>query len=68
MNGDEPLITIASITALVVAVLGLLVAFGVTINDQQQKAILAFFAVVAPWVVAVIGRRHVTPNSKLPPQ
>ena len=61
----EPLVTVAGVTAGVTAVLGLLVAFGVPITQEQQVAILAVVAVVAPIVVAVIGRRFVTPNANV---
>lgn len=61
----EPLITVAGVTAGVTATLGLLVAFGVPITQEQQVAILAVVAVVAPMVVAVIGRRFVTANANV---
>ena len=62
---NEPLITIATITAGGTAVLGLLVAFGVPITEGQQVAILGVVAVVAPVVVALIGRGLVTPNGRV---
>jgi hypothetical protein len=59
---------LAALTALVPAVLGLLVAFGVDLSDAQQQAILALTAAVtglvgtgAPIVAAVFARREVTP-------
>jgi ABC-type spermidine/putrescine transport system permease subunit II len=58
---NEPLLTVASITALVTTVLGLLVAFGVHLTGDQEKAILGIAAVVAPLVVGFIARRKVTP-------
>ena len=61
----EPVVTIASITAAVAALIALLTAFGVPLSDDQQKAILALVAVAAPLVAAVLARRHVTPESKL---
>ena len=57
----EPLITRASLTALVAAVLTLLVTFGVGLSGEQQAAILGVVAVVAPLVVAAISRHRVTP-------
>lgn len=57
----EPLVTIASITGIVAAVLGLLVAFGVPLTDDQEKALLGLAAVVAPFIVAYFGRKRVTP-------
>lgn len=58
---SEPVVTVASITAAVAALIGVLVAFGVPLTDDQQKALLALVAVVAPLVAAVIARRKVTP-------
>lgn len=55
----EPLVTVGSITAGVTALLGLVVAFGLPISAEQQAAILGVVAVVAPLVVAVVGRRLV---------
>lgn len=60
-TGNEPLVTVASVTALVAAVVGVLVAFGVPLDDAQEKALLGLAAVVAPFVVAYFGRKRVTP-------
>lgn len=60
----EPLVTVATITALVAAVLGLLVSFGIDLTKDQQNAILAVAAVVAPLVVAAFARGKVTPVGK----
>jgi hypothetical protein len=57
----EPLVTAATITALVTALIGLLVAFGVDLTDDQQTAVLGVVAVVAPLVVALFTRSKVTP-------
>lgn len=62
---NEPLITVASITAGVTALLALLVAFNVPVTPEQQVAILGVVAVAAPIVVAVIGRSLVTPNANV---
>lgn len=59
---NEPLVTLASITAGATALLGLLVAFGVPLTEGQQVAVLAVVAVAAPFVVALAGRGQVTPN------
>ena len=61
----EPLVTTASVTALVAALVGLLVAFNVPLTDDQQKAILAAAAVVAPIVVGLVARGRVTPNGSV---
>jgi hypothetical protein len=52
----EPLITVGTITAVVTAVLALVVAFGAPVSDTTQAAILAAVAVLAPIVVALVGR------------
>ena len=61
----EPLVTLASITAGATALLGLLVAFGVPLTEEQQVAVLAVVAVAAPFVVALAGRGKVTPNASV---
>ncbi|MEU7617174.1 hypothetical protein AB0B27_13920 [Micromonospora rifamycinica] len=55
----EPLLTVGSLTALVTAVLALVVAFGLPVSDAQQTAILGVVAVVAPLVVMAVGRGRV---------
>lgn len=57
----EPVVTVATITAVAAAVIAVAVAFGAPITDDQQKAILAFVGVAAPLVAGIIARRHVTP-------
>lgn len=57
----EPLLTVASLTAAATALIGLLVAFGVDLTGDQQTAILAVVAVVAPVVVGLVARGKVTP-------
>jgi len=61
MFSFEPLRKAGGVTALVTAVLGVLVAFGLPLSEDQQKAILALAAVVGPMVVAEVGRRKVSP-------
>jgi hypothetical protein len=58
---NEPVLTIASITALATAVVTLLVAFGLPLTQDQQQAVLGFVAVVAPLVAAYFARKRVTP-------
>lgn len=55
----EPLISVGGLTAGAVALLALLVSFGVDLSDEQTTAILAAVAVVAPLLVALIGRTKV---------
>ena len=62
---NEPLLTVASITAIVAAVVGALVAFGVPLSEDQQTALLGLAAVVAPFVVVYFARPKVTPNAKV---
>lgn len=54
---NEPIVTVATITAGVAALIGLLVSFGLPITSDQQTAILAFIGIVAPFVVAFIARK-----------
>lgn len=57
----EPVVTVASITAAVAAALALVVAFGLPLTEDQQKAILGAAAVLAPMVAAYFARKRVTP-------
>lgn len=58
---NEPVLTVAGIQAAVAAVLGLLVAFGVELNADQQTAIIGVAAIVLPLAFAVWARSKVTP-------
>jgi len=58
----EPVLTGATLLALVGSVLTLLVAFGVDLDAQQQAAVLGLATVVAPLVVAVVVRAKVSPT------
>ena len=58
---SEPLVTRATITSIVTAVIALLVAFGLDIPDDVQNAIIGVLVVLAPLVVAAITRHKVTP-------
>lgn len=55
----EPLLTVGTITMLATAVVALVVSFGVHLDDDTQAAILGVVAVVAPIVVAWVGRSRV---------
>ena len=58
MSGaTAPVITAATITAGVGALITLLVAFGVPITVDQESAILGLVAVLGPIIVAVVGAR-----------
>lgn len=58
---NEPVLTVGSITAIIAAVLSLLVAFGVDLSDAQTQAILGLVAILGPLVAALISREKVTP-------
>jgi hypothetical protein len=62
---NEPAVTTGTITAIVTALIAVLVAFGLPLTSDQQDAILGLIAVAAPLVAAVIIRPKVTPNSKV---
>lgn len=60
-SNGEPLAPIAAITAVVSAVLALLLAFGVSLTVEQTAAILGLVAAVGPIVVWWLGRRKTVP-------
>lgn len=62
---NEPVLAAGTAAGLVGAVLTLLVAFGVHVTEDQQKAILAVVVLVVPIVAAIIARSKVTPVAKL---
>ena len=55
----EPLLTVGVIAAAAVALLALLVAFGVPVTNGQQAAVLGVLAVLAPPVTVLVGRGRV---------
>lgn len=64
LTTTEPVISTATITSAVTAVLALLVAFGLPLTDAQQVAILGVTAVVAPLVV-IYARRWTVPAAQV---
>ena len=62
---NEPAITAGGLCALAAALLAVLAAFGLPITPDQQKAILGLVAVIAPIVVALLIRPHVTPQAHI---
>lgn len=56
---EEPLLTRATIVALVTAVLGALVAFNVDLTEKQTAAVIVLAGVLSPFVVAWAGRSSV---------
>lgn len=61
---NEPAITAGTVVALVTAMIAVGAAFGLPITSEQKQAILGLVAVVAPFIAAVLIRRHVVPVSK----
>lgn len=56
---NQPVLTAAFVGSFVIALLNLLVVFGVPMSDEQVQAIQAFVGIVAPVVIALIARRFV---------
>jgi uncharacterized membrane protein len=61
---SEPVISVSLVTALVTAILGALVAFGVPLTGDQQQAILALTAAICAIIVGsgVFVRNFVSPS------
>lgn len=59
MIRNEPLLTAAFIGSFVIALLNLLLVFGVPLNDEQVQAIQALVGIAAPVVIGLIARRYV---------
>lgn len=55
----EPSVIVGTITAFVTAAIGLLVAFGLDVTDDQKNAVLAMTAVLAPVIAGIIIRGKV---------
>jgi hypothetical protein len=53
---SEPLLTAGTIITVFSAVLAAIVSFGLNISDDQQAKLLGVILVVAPLIVAVVGR------------
>lgn len=68
---SEPSVIVGTVTAFVTALIGLLVAFGLDITEDQKNAILGMTAVLAPIIAAVIIRGKVfspaTVDQMVPP-
>ena len=61
LTETQPVITSATVTSLVAAVLVLVVSFGVPITDNQRNAIISVVAIVAPLGVIWYAQRKTTP-------
>ena len=64
LTTTEPVISTATVTSAVTALIALGVAFGLPITDQQQVAILGVVAVAAPLVV-IYARRWTVPAAQV---
>ena len=64
LTTTEPVISTATVTAAVTAVLALAVAFGLPLTDAQTAAILGIVAVVAPLIV-IYARRWTVPSAQV---
>lgn len=58
-TATEPLLSRASIVTVATALLGVLVAWGLPLDNTQQTAVLYAIGLVAPLVLAWWARRHV---------
>jgi hypothetical protein len=58
-SSTEPLLTVGGAVAVITALLDMLVLFGVHMSDAQQAGVLAVVNVLAPFAVALWGRRKV---------
>jgi hypothetical protein len=67
MNGNEPIL-VRMIVTVVIAVLGLLVAFNVPITEVQQNAIVTAITAIALLILFLWSRPAVTPNAKVAAQ
>lgn len=61
-NTTEPTVIVGAISAVVAALMALLIAFGIDITPDQTVAVLGVVAAVGPFVAALFIRRKVTPN------
>ncbi|WP_347042008.1 hypothetical protein [Brachybacterium nesterenkovii] len=64
LTTTEPVLSTATVTSAVTAVLALLVAFGLPITDGQTAAILGVVAVAAPLIV-IYARRWTVPAAQV---
>lgn len=66
---NEPILTATSVAALVSAVMGVLVVFGVPLTQEQRERVLDLvlvaFPIIAFLVAAIIARSKVVPQTKI---
>lgn len=53
---SEPLLTAGTLVTVFSAILAAIVSFGLKINDDQQAKLLGLILILAPLIVAVVGR------------
>lgn len=63
-NSTEPVMSVATITAAVAAVIALVTAFGLDLSQDQVTALLGVVAVVAPLIV-IYARNFTVPVEKI---
>jgi hypothetical protein len=63
---NEPVLTVASIQAVIGAAFIFLASYGLSISTEQRAGILGLYVVVAPIVFGIIARARVTPTVKAP--
>lgn len=61
----EPAISIGGISALVSAVLALIVVLGVQLPEGFEAALVGVIAAAGPIVAGIVARRYVTPNGRV---
>lgn len=60
---NEPVLSAHGISALITAVIALLVAFGLNVSEGQTAAIIAVVAIAGQIVAALVARSKVTPTA-----
>lgn len=60
IQDTQPVITSATVVAVITALVALLVAFGVPVTEEQKIAIIGFVAVVAPLATIFWSKRKTT--------
>lgn len=65
LNARDPLAVRAAAVSVVTVLVGLAIAFGVPITDEQKVALVGAAAVLAPIAVALLSRPKVTANAKV---
>ena len=61
---NEPVVTVALITALITSLLAVVTSFGIPLTEDQQTAITGFIIAGVAVGGAFIARRYVTPVAK----